>query len=365
LLDWFAAHARDLPWRRTRDPYAIWISEVMLQQTQVKAVIPYWERWLRELPNVRALAGAPEPRVLKLWEGLGYYRRARDLRRAAQQILAGHGGRIPESYGALLALPGVGRYTAGAIASIAFNQPRPILDGNVLRVLTRVFAVRDNPRAPATNGRLWELAESLVRAAQATGRADACSHCNQALMELGALLCTPRRPNCPACPWRRACRARREGLVDQLPVRPRRAAPTPRRCLVFVFRRAGRYLVRQRPPGVVNAGLWEFPTVEAPAGASPGTAAREFLGIPGNDARPRAHAGDRTGIELDLHRLGTIRCGITRYRFTLEVFTVQLSRGRWPRGGNRGRAERWLPLSRLAALPFSSGQRRVLALVTS
>ena len=165
LLDWFATAARDLPWRRTLDPYAIWVSEIMLQQTQVKTVIPYWERWMRELPDIAALAAAPEQRVLKLWEGLGYYTRVRNLQKAAQQIVAEHAGQFPRDFDAVLALPGVGRYTAGAITSIAFNAPAPILDGNVIRVLTRLFDIRENPRDKPTNDLLWHLATQLVQAA--------------------------------------------------------------------------------------------------------------------------------------------------------------------------------------------------------
>lgn len=349
LLDWFAAHARDLPWRPTRDPYAIWVSEIMLQQTQVKTVIPYWERWLRELPDVRALAAAPESRVLKLWEGLGYYTRARHLQRAARQLVVSHDGRFPESFEAVLALPGVGRYTAGAICSIAFNQPHPVLDGNVIRVLSRVFALKGNPRERAASAALWRLAEELVLAAAETGRPDACSHLNQALMELGALVCTPRQPDCPSCPWRRACRARREGIVDQLPVRPPRPAPTPRHFFVFVAWRRGRCLVRQRPAGAVNAGLWEFPTVEAIPEASPAAVAREHL-------RLAAAAG------LEASRLGTVRCSVTRYRVTLEAFTIRLPQGVSSRDAARAIGARWLPFAELARLALSSGQRRVYQL---
>src|SRR2546425_303209 len=183
LLNWFKQNARDLPWRRTRDPYAIWISEIMLQQTQVKTVIPYWQRWMRRLPDVRALARARPDAVLKLWEGLGYYLRARNLHQAARTIVDQHGGRFPEQFDEVLALPGIGRYTAGAICSIAFNQPTPVLDGNVIRVLTRWFGITTNPREKSTNKKLWELAEQLVvNAAKLPGKQN-CSQLNQALME--------------------------------------------------------------------------------------------------------------------------------------------------------------------------------------
>jgi A/G-specific adenine glycosylase len=162
LLAWFSANARDLPWRRTRDPYAIWVSEIMLQQTQVKTVLPYWERWICELPTVKAVAKARSDKIHKLWEGLGYYTRVRNLQKAARQIVEKHNGKFPDNFDDVLALPGIGRYTAGAICSIAFNQPTPILDGNVIRVLTRIFGIGENPREKKTNSRLWQLAEELV-----------------------------------------------------------------------------------------------------------------------------------------------------------------------------------------------------------
>src|SRR5437764_10145580 len=184
LLAWFRQHARDLPWRRTRDPYAIWISEIMLQQTQVKTVVPYWRRWMRKLPGLRALARARPDTVLKLWEGLGYYSRARNLQTAAQRIVEKHAGRFPQRFDQVLALPGIGRYTAGAICSIAFNQPTPVLDGNVIRVLTRVFGIAENPREKKTNAELWNLATQLVVcAARNVKHASPCSHLNQSLME--------------------------------------------------------------------------------------------------------------------------------------------------------------------------------------
>src|ERR1017187_4709307 len=162
FLDWFAQNARDLPWRRTRDPYAIWVSEIMLQQTQVKTVIPYWKRWMQELPTVKAATDASPDKIHKLWEGLGYYTRVRNLQKAARQIVEKHDGKFPDNFDDVLALPGIGRYTAGAICSIAFNQPTPILDGNVIRVLTRVFGIAKNPREKKTNAKLWQLAEELV-----------------------------------------------------------------------------------------------------------------------------------------------------------------------------------------------------------
>jgi A/G-specific adenine glycosylase len=369
LLRWFAAHARDLPWRRTLDPYAVWVSEIMLQQTQVKTVIPYYERWLRELPDAHALADAPPDQVLKLWEGLGYYTRARNLQRAAQQIVAEHGGEFPRDFEAVLALPGIGRYTAGAITSIAFNQPAPILDGNVIRVLTRLFAIRENPRDKAVNARLWELAEQLVQAAShsafrvphsaflLSGRSSAL---NQSLMELGATVCTPRQPACGACPLRTNCAARAQELVGQLPNLGARAASTARRFAAFVIARNGRVLVRQRPAGAVNAHLWEFPNVElTDASPAPLDLLRNQLGVTARDAT----------------LLCTIKHSITRYRITVEAMLVEpasvcgapasgpavaASPASTRRIGDRRSAGQWVALADLDRLAFTSAHRKIL-----
>src|SRR5579872_2018255 len=285
LLAWFEQNARDLPWRRTRDPYAIWVSEIMLQQTQVRTVLPFWERWMRQLPTIRSLATAKPDRIHKLWEGLGYYTRVRNMQKAARVMVSEHRGRFPTAFENVLQLPGIGPYTAGAICSIAFNQPRPILDGNVIRVLTRLDGIAGNPRDRKVNAHLWSLAESLVQRADARSRQTppgpaktdaagpianhrsqtaneyACSHLNQSLMELGALVCTPRDPHCQVCPLANLCVARRKGLVNLLPGKAPRAAVTKRRFVSFVVRYNGKVLVRRRPAGVVNGHLWEFPNI--------------------------------------------------------------------------------------------------------
>ncbi|HEV2695721.1 MAG TPA: A/G-specific adenine glycosylase, partial [Verrucomicrobiae bacterium] len=241
LLDWFAVNARDLPWRRTHDPYAVWISEIMLQQTQVKTVIPFWNRWMTELPAIADAANVNPDKLHKLWEGLGYYTRVRNLQKAAQSIVANHGGKFPETFDEVLALTGIGQYTAGAICSIAFNQPTPILDGNVIRVLTRVFGIAENPKEKATNARLWQLAEELVTCAKDVKtaksfppaspwpelrEANACSFLNQSLMELGALVCIPRSPQCLLCPVQKLCIAFKEGRTEELPNLGKREAAT-------------------------------------------------------------------------------------------------------------------------------------------
>ncbi len=337
LLRWFARAARDLPWRRTRDPYAIWVSEIMLQQTQVKTVIPYWERWMRELPDVRALAAAKPERVLKLWEGLGYYTRARNLQRAAQMIVGGHGGMFPRRFEDILALPGVGRYTAGAVSSIALDEPRPILDGNVIRVLTRLFGIADDPRGKQTNARLWQIAEELVTRAGPKR----CSALNQALMELGALVCTPRSPQCGTCPLRRRCDARMTQRTGSLPNLGPRAAATDRQVVAFVFERAGKFLVRQRPAHGVNRQLWEFPNHEV-------NGERQ-------DAATLLAEHQRVGA-VKAQPLVEVRHSITRYRIALRAFHVELPREAAP----RERRGRWLAWAELDALPFTSAHRKVL-----
>ena len=313
----------------------------MLQQTQVKTVVPFWERWMHNLPTIRALAQARPQRIHKLWEGLGYYTRVRNLQKAARMIMEKHGGRFPTEFDAVLALPGVGRYTAGAVCSIAFNQPRPILDGNVIRVLTRLFGIQGNARDKIVNQRLWRLAEGLVKQAD---RNSACSHLNQALMELGALVCTPRQTKCESCPLAKSCWARRNDRVQQLPNLGQRLPQTARRFAAFILERKARFLVRQRLAGVVNAHLWEFPNAEVrPGDTGITSAAREALGL-----TPRK-----------LERLCTIKHSITRYRITLEVFKAQV--------GSNGSATslegRWLTQVQLRRRPFSSAHGKIVKLL--
>jgi A/G-specific adenine glycosylase len=253
LLAFFDTRARDLPWRRTGDPYAIWVSEIMLQQTRVETVIPYFERWMERFPDVTALAEADEGEVLKAWEGLGFYRRARNLHRAAMEVRERPAGRVPGTASALRDLPGVGAYTAGAVASIAFGEAVPAVDGNVRRVLCRLFDLAD-----ATARELEALAGALVD----PGRP---GDFNQALMELGATVCTPRSPSCSTCPVQVHCLALARGTVAERPAaRPRREVPHEvREVMVVRARPSGAVLMRRRPADGLLPGLWEFPPVEA------------------------------------------------------------------------------------------------------
>jgi A/G-specific adenine glycosylase len=314
----------------------------MLQQTQVKTVVPYWERWMQALPTVVHLAKASPEKLHKLWEGLGYYSRVRNMQKAAQIIAREHGGQLPDALEKLLALPGIGRYTAGAICSIAFNKPAPIVDGNVTRVLSRVFAIQGNPRDKATSARLWRLAEMLVEcASRQAGRSRPCSLFNQALMELGATVCTPRHPRCDCCPIARLCRARAEDRVSELPCAPPRQKSTRRHFATFIVECGGRFLVRQRPPGVVNGHLWEFPNTET------------------NGNQRLAHiARKATGLKAGkLQHVCTINHTITRYRLTTNVFRM-LPPKPAPMTANSGK---WLSLDSLKRLPFSSAHKKILA----
>ncbi len=252
LLAWYEQNKRDLPWRKTRDPYRIWLSEILLQQTRVQAVIPYYEKFLARFPDVFALANAPLDDVLKTWEGAGYYARARSLHRTAQMIANERGGKFPRTVENLLELPGIGKYTAGAIASIAFNADEPLVDGNVARVLCRYFGIREDVKASATQEQLWDIATELLPIGHAR-------EFNQALMELGATMCIPKNPRCPLCPVQKNCAARKLGLQNVLPTKRARQELPHKIIAAGVIYKRGRILIQQRLSKGLLGGLWEFP----------------------------------------------------------------------------------------------------------
>jgi len=304
LLRWYAAHARDLPWRRTRDPYRVWVSEIMLQQTQVETVIPYYRRWLKRFPTARALAAAPLSDALAMWEGLGYYSRARNLHRAAQRVVEEFGGRVPREAASLRALPGVGRYTAGAIASIAFGANAAVLDGNIKRVLARVFNLADDVKSAAGEKKLWALAESILP----SGRAG--EH-NQAMMDLGATICRPQTPLCDSCPLMTLCKARRLGLQNKRPVTRRKPATPHYDVTAAIIRHHGRVLIAQRPAHKMLGGLWEFPGGKHEGGESlPDCLKREIW----EELRMKIEVGEQ--------RL-TLKHAYTHFRITLHVFEAR------------------------------------------
>lgn len=300
LLRWFARHQRTLPWRSEPTPYRVWISEIMLQQTQVATVIDYFLRFVARFPNVQSLAAADLQDVLEVWAGLGYYSRARNLHRAARIVAEQHAGRLPDTLDGLLALPGIGRYTAGAILSIAFNKPAPILDGNVIRVLCRLFAIGGEPKSPAVQRRLWALAELLVTPRRA-------SQFNQAMMELGALVCTPTSPRCDNCPLNSLCEAKRIGRPEQFPHASRKTRVQAERWAVALVTRNGHVLMTRRDEAGRWGGLWEFPGLVVPADA---------------DAAPlRKLLREGCGLKgLRLRSAGQVRHQLSHRDMTVDVY---------------------------------------------
>ncbi len=338
LLTWFERCKRDLPWRHTRDPYCIWVSEVMLQQTQVATVIPYYERFLEAFPTLSTLAAATEQEVLRLWEGLGYYRRARDLHRAARLLQAEHDGVIPADPALLQNVPGMGRYTLNAVLSQAFDCRLPILEANSQRVLCRLFGRGEDPSRGPLRRWLWQAAEDILPAKRV-------GEFNQALMELGALICTPSKPKCSACPLRTKCEARRLGLQESIPYRPVLASTIEVSEVAVVLRRKTRVLLVQRPATGRWAQMWEFPHGELIAGETHDQAAlRVLTGLTG--------LRGRLGTELL-----TIRHGVTRYSITMVCFEAFHQSGRFR--SDFYQQAKWIEPGELPAYPVSAPQRRL------
>jgi A/G-specific adenine glycosylase len=347
LVAWYGDSGRELPWRADRDPYRILVSETMLVQTTVAAVVPYFERFLARFPTVRALAEADEAEVVKAWEGLGYYRRARQLHEAARTVAREHGGEIPDDPEALRALPGVGRYIAGAILSFAFGRAAPIVEANTQRVLARWLAWEEDVRTSRSQSRLWEAAGRIVPE-------DEPGTFNQAFMELGALVCIPKRPMCLTCPVAADCLARRAGLQDALPVVAPRPAPleVAEACVAVVH--DGRVLVVHRGSGSLWDGFWELPTIHL---SGPDPARRSF-------SAPVALAeGARriTGVSATVGPVAhTVRFGVTKHRVTLHVHLARRIEGE-PRPGSGFTGAMWANLAELSALTLGSATRRVVA----
>lgn len=345
LLAWFDANRRDLPWRADRDPYRIWISEVMLQQTTVAAVVPYFERFLAKFPNVQSLAAAEESEVLKLWEGLGYYRRARHLHATARTVANEHRGVFPDDPETWKQFPGVGRYILGAVLSQAFERRLPIVEANSLRVLARLFGYPGDPREGPGKVWVWRAAEAVLPKARV-------GDFNQAMMELGALVCTPRAPACGECPFAKDCIANR--TRSQLAIPPAKKSPVTVqvREVAVAIRHRGKYLVGRRPADASRwANLWEFPHGDWRPGESlDAAAARIALELTGLTVL----AGDE---------IGTVKHGVTR--FAIEMSAVQASRV-----GGSVRSEffaetRWVTETELSELPTSTPQRTLFRSLTS
>lgn len=361
VFAWFAKHRRDLPWRRDRDPYRIWVSEVMLQQTTVAMVIPFYERFLARFPTVVDLAAASEHDVLRMWEGLGYYSRARHMHAAAGRIVADHGGAFPRTAAELSAFRGIGRYTAGAVASFAFDDPAPIVETNTLRLYARLLGYRGDPRSTEGQKRMWAFAERIVPPKEA-GRF------NLALMDLGATVCTVRVPRCDSCPIRQNCRAFALGLQNEIPPPKNRIAPTDVTEAYIAVRKGSAYLLRRRGAGERWAGLWDFPRCElTPAEASKvhvtATPGQESLFFRSPPAALRRRLEDivaeQTGVSCRVgDPIAEFRHGVTRFRIRLFCFEAE-SMGGVPAG-----EARWVGLDDFESLALSRTGRRLSSILS-
>jgi A/G-specific adenine glycosylase len=339
LLTWYASHARKLPWRSHPDPYVVWISEIMLQQTRVETVIPYFERWLARFPTLQSLADADLQEVLALWEGLGYYSRARNLHRAAAIVVSEYGGELPNSAVGLQKLPGIGRYTAGAIASLAFGQDEAALDGNIRRVLARVFNVDVPARSPLGEQCLWDLATSHLP----PGRA---GDYNQALMDLGAGICTPRNPDCSHCPLQQFCAAYALGLQEERPVRQPKPQIPHYTVTAAVLRKDGQVLIARRPEKGLLGGLWEFPGGKL----QPGESLPRGL---------RREIEEELAADIEVGReLGVYTHAFTHFRITLHAFDCHLLNGSFPQPLEHS-ALAWVDPSDLDAYPMGKVDRQI------
>jgi len=336
LLAWYDRSGRDLPWRRTADSYHIWLSEIMLQQTGVNAALPFYQRFLEHFPTISVLAAAPVERVVEQWAGLGYYSRARNLHRAAQIVVEKHQGAFPDDPRQILALPGIGRSTAGAIGAIAFHRPTPILDGNVRRVLCRLFSLQEPPRSPAAERRLWSWAEALTPEERPGDYA-------QAIMDLGALLCTPARPDCAVCPLADLCRARQSGKEREIPVRQRKKPVPLVEEVGILLNRKGRFLVRRRPLEGLLGGLWEFPTTRVAAEEGPEAAAARLLA--------------ELGFRADPLPAGTVRQTYSHFRLALGLYLGELTEISRTRTTDE---ETWLSPAELVDLPLHGAHKKAL-----
>ena len=349
LLKWFDENQRDLPWRKNKTPYRIWISEIMLQQTQVATVIDYYLRFIKRFPSVKKLAAADESEVLKLWEGLGYYRRARQLHAAAKIVSEKHAGRFPISFDAVLALPGIGRYTAGAILSISQDQRLPILEGNTIRLFARLTEMKVDPKLAGSQKALWDFSENLIPKKR-------CGDFNQALMEVGNLICLPKRPRCLICPIANFCPTSIKGLQEQIPVASKKMKYEDLHEAVIVVRRKNKYLIRQCGAGERWENLWDFPRFEVESdsknkhqnSANPSIEVAKSLG---------ESLTKLTGLKAELVPTDIrIKHAVTRFRILLDCFVTASVSGRLKKMPT---PSRWLTLDEIDEMPMSTTGRKI------
>jgi A/G-specific adenine glycosylase len=344
LLEWFAAHQRPLPWRTTYTPYHVWISEIMGQQTQMERVAQYFTRWIERFPDLASVAAAPEQAILKAWEGLGYYSRARNLQRAAVRLLETGTGEVPADYQQLIDLPGIGPYTAAALLSIAYNQPYPLLDANVERLFARLADIDRPLKQGATKKRLAAMAETLLDRENPR-------HYNQALMELGALICTPKKPACDICPVQIHCRAYRADTVEFRPLPNGKKQKIDIVMACVILRNGSEYFIQQRLPDDIWGGLWEFPGGRLEEGESPREAAiREVK--------------EETGWQLsDIVPFSTVTHHYTRYRVTLHGFLCTIPPRSTEPVLTAASQHAWVSLEQLSEYPFPSGHRQLVSIL--
>jgi A/G-specific adenine glycosylase len=346
LLAWYRKNRRQLPWRDDPHPYAVWVSEIMLQQTRVETVLPYFERWMRRFASIESLAQASQQEVLNYWEGLGYYSRARNLHRAAREVVEQHNGRLPGDVRSLRSLPGIGPYTAGAIASIAFGLDEPLVDGNVRRVLARLHNLDIPVDSAEGEKRLWALAREMLP----PGRA---GDYNQALMELGALVCTPLEPACEGCPLADGCQARLLGLQAERPIRSARAKMPHYVVTAAVIRREGTVLIAQRPQDGLLGGLWEFPGGKLEPGEDLQTCLRREIS---------EELGARVEVGVSL---GTYRHAYTHFKVTLHAFDCRLAPADQAIQHNGVEAVRWVRPESLGDFPMGKIDRQISDLLVA
>lgn len=342
LLDWYRQYGRDFPWRRHPQPYDVWVSEIMAQQTRLETVLPYYQRWMERFPTLGDLAAADQQEVLSVWEGLGYYSRARNLHRAAQVVISELGGQIPPTSDELRKLPGIGPYTAGAIASLAFGRDEAVVDGNVKRVLARCFGVRQPVNTPAGEKRIWELAREHLPIGQAGGY-------NQALMDLGATICLPRRPSCHNCPLAGICAANRENLQEELPVKKIKPTTPHYTVTAAVLWEDGKVLLAKRPQDDLLGGMWEYPGGKRESDETlPACLEREIF--------------EELGVKIEVgEELGVFRHAYTHYRVTLHAFSCSITGGVLQMHYHNDLV--WVSLAELGSYPMGKLDRQISRLL--
>jgi len=331
LLSWYEKNERDLPWRKTGDPYKIWLSEVMLQQTQVKTVIPYYQKWLKKLPNIQDLAAASEQKVLKLWEGLGYYNRCHNFQKAARLVCSEYNGKVPDDPDLFLKLPGVGPYILSAVMSIAFNHALPVVDGNVLRVVTRYLELWGDIGKSGTQKKIYQI---LLDQIPENNPGDF----NQAVMELGALVCTPKNPTCSSCPLEKTCQAKEKGIVESLPVRTKKNKIPLHRVALAVILNKNKFLIQKRPTTGHLAGMWEFPGGKI----KPDESAKQAV------AR---ECHEELGVSVKIiQKLKNVKHAYTHFKIELNIFICRLSSSTVR--ARQSQPLRWIGLDEMNQYPF-------------